>query len=62
MPPHLFAYRIKSRSTETVPLIVGMHYHVVKCIGEGSFGVIYEGRSDLNGRKVAIKFVALSLT
>ena len=40
-----------------IPKIVGHHYHVHRCIGEGSFGVIYEGKSDLNGRKVAIKFV-----
>lgn len=42
-----------------VPTLVGLHYHVIRCIGEGSFGVIFEGRSDLNGRAVAIKFVYL---
>lgn len=39
------------------PDVVGGHYHVGKRIGEGSFGVIYQGVNDLNGKKVAMKFV-----
>lgn len=39
------------------PDIVGGHYHVQKKIGEGSFGVIYQGYNDINQRLVAIKFV-----
>jgi casein kinase 1 len=36
--------------------IVGSHYKIGKKIGEGSFGVIYEGVSLLNDQQVAIKF------
>lgn len=36
--------------------IVGVHYHVWKKIGEGSFGVVFEGTSLLNNQQVAIKF------
>lgn len=39
------------------PDIIGGHYHVGKRIGEGSFGVIYQGFNDLNDSKVAMKFV-----
>lgn len=39
------------------PDLVGGHFHVQKKIGEGSFGVIYQGFNDLNDRLVAIKFV-----
>ena len=39
------------------PEVVGGHFHVQKKIGEGSFGVIYQGFNDLNDRLVAIKFV-----
>jgi serine/threonine protein kinase len=49
--------RSSASKTEQVPAIVANHYHVRRCIGEGSFGVIYEGESDLNGRLVAIKLV-----
>lgn len=38
------------------PNIVGVHYRVGKKIGEGSFGVIYEGTNMLNNQTVAIKF------
>lgn len=37
--------------------IVGVHYKVGKKIGEGSFGVIFEGTNLLNSQTVAIKFV-----
>lgn len=36
--------------------IVGVHYRVGKKIGEGSFGVIFEGTNLLNNQTVAIKF------
>ncbi|KAI0320735.1 CK1/CK1/CK1-G protein kinase [Amylostereum chailletii] len=36
--------------------IVGVHYRVGKKIGEGSFGVIFEGTNLLNSQSVAIKF------
>ena len=38
------------------PNIVGVHYKVGRKIGEGSFGVIYEGTNLLNQTQVAIKF------
>lgn len=34
-----------------------VHYRVGKKIGEGSFGVIFEGTNLLNNQQVAIKFV-----
>lgn len=36
--------------------IIGSHYQVGKKLGEGSFGVIYEGLNLLNNQSVAIKF------
>ncbi|KAH8555266.1 kinase-like domain-containing protein [Umbelopsis sp. PMI_123] len=36
--------------------IVGVHYRVGRRIGEGSFGIIYEGTNLLNNQPVAIKF------
>ncbi|ORZ03216.1 kinase-like domain-containing protein [Syncephalastrum racemosum] len=36
--------------------VVGVHYKVGKKIGEGSFGIIYEGTNLLNNQAVAIKF------
>ncbi|CAO3670804.1 unnamed protein product [Umbelopsis vinacea] len=36
--------------------VVGVHYRVGKKVGEGSFGVIYEGTNLLNNQQVAIKF------
>ena len=35
---------------------MGVHYRVGKKIGEGSFGVIFEGTNLLNQQQVAIKF------
>ena len=40
--------------------VVGVHYRVGKKIGEGSFGVIFEGTNLLNNQQVAIKFVGRS--
>jgi casein kinase 1 len=37
--------------------VVGTHYHVWKKIGEGSFGVVFEGTDLSNNQEVAIKFV-----
>ncbi|KAI9829355.1 MAG: casein kinase I [Phylliscum demangeonii] len=37
--------------------VVGVHYRVGRKIGEGSFGVIFEGTNLLNSQLVAIKFV-----
>ncbi|OAD07332.1 Serine/Threonine kinase CK1 [Mucor lusitanicus CBS 277.49] len=36
--------------------IVGVHFKVGKKIGEGSFGIIYQGTNLLNNEQVAIKF------
>lgn len=41
--------------------VVGVHYRVGKKIGEGSFGVIFEGTNLLNNQQVAIKFVSNAL-
>jgi serine/threonine protein kinase len=41
--------------------VVGVHYRVGKKIGEGSFGVIFEGTNLLNNQQVAIKFVSKHL-
>ena len=41
--------------------VVGVHYRVGKKIGEGSFGVIFEGTNLLNNQQVAIKFVRSSM-
>ena len=56
-------------STQTPPTmassssnVVGVHYKVGKKIGEGSFGVIFEGTNLLSNRQVAIKFVRLPPT
>jgi len=42
--------------------VVGVHYRVGKKIGEGSFGVIFEGTNLLNNQQVAIKFVSRRVT
>ncbi|ORY79106.1 kinase-like domain-containing protein [Protomyces lactucae-debilis] len=36
--------------------VVGVHYRVGRKVGEGSFGVIFEGTNLLNNQQVAIKF------
>ncbi|KAI9105227.1 kinase-like domain-containing protein [Phlyctochytrium arcticum] len=43
-------------SYQTGPTIVGGHYKVGKKIGEGSFGIIYEGVNLKSNTPVAIKF------
>ncbi|KAF9928465.1 casein kinase I, partial [Modicella reniformis] len=45
-----------SHSTHSSSNVVGVHYRVGKKIGEGSFGIIYEGTNLLNNQQVAIKF------
>ncbi|KAK3823101.1 MAG: casein kinase-like protein I [Benniella sp.] len=45
-----------SHSTHSSSNVVGVHYRVGKKIGEGSFGIIYEGTNMLNNQRVAIKF------
>ncbi|KAM3182368.1 Serine/threonine-protein kinase 36 [Hymenolepis weldensis] len=35
-------------------------YHVLECIGEGSFGRVYRGRKRYTGRTVALKFIPKS--
>ncbi|KAJ1342849.1 hypothetical protein BSLG_002508 [Batrachochytrium salamandrivorans] len=36
--------------------VIGVHYKIGRKIGEGSFGIIYEGTNLLNNQPVAIKF------
>ncbi|CAO3619012.1 unnamed protein product [Mucor hiemalis] len=45
-----------SSSSQSSTNIVGVHYRVGKKLGEGSFGVLYEGLNLLNNQSVAIKF------
>ncbi|PWN43951.1 kinase-like protein [Ceraceosorus guamensis] len=45
-----------SHSSSSGSNVVGVHYRVGKKIGEGSFGVIFEGTNLLNSQTVAIKF------
>ncbi|KAK7693536.1 bifunctional choline kinase/ethanolamine kinase cki1 [Cerrena zonata] len=45
-----------SHSSGSSNNVVGVHYRVGKKIGEGSFGVIFEGVNLLNSQTVAIKF------
>ncbi|KAL1915831.1 uncharacterized protein VTP21DRAFT_6219 [Calcarisporiella thermophila] len=40
----------------TLNSVIGVHYRVSKKIGEGSFGIIYEGINLLNSQPVAMKF------
>ncbi|CAK5277658.1 unnamed protein product [Mycena citricolor] len=48
---------MSAHSGSSAANIVGIHYRVGKKIGEGSFGVIFEGTNLLNSQTVAIKFV-----
>ncbi|CAN9403139.1 unnamed protein product [Alternaria alternata] len=43
-------------NTSTYTNIVGKHYGIGKQIGEGSFGIVFEGINLLNHQQVAIKF------
>ncbi|KAF9646382.1 kinase-like protein [Thelephora ganbajun] len=45
-----------SQHHSSSPNLVGGHYRVGRKIGEGSFGVIFEGTNLLNSQTVAIKF------
>ena len=45
-----------SSSNSSNNSVVGLHYKIGKKIGEGSFGVIFEGTNIINGVAVAIKF------
>ncbi|AJP39231.1 AVB_G0025110.mRNA.1.CDS.1 [Saccharomyces cerevisiae] len=45
-----------SNSSRDDSTIVGLHYKIGKKIGEGSFGVLFEGTNMINGVPVAIKF------
>jgi hypothetical protein len=51
-PPFVTSVMASSSSN-----VVGVHYRVGKKIGEGSFGVLFEGTNLLNNQQVAIKFV-----
>lgn len=51
-----------SRMASSSSNVVGVHYRVGKKIGEGSFGVIFEGTNLLNNQQVAIKFVCVEDT
>ncbi|KAI8915925.1 casein kinase-1 [Gorgonomyces haynaldii] len=44
------------KSQSSTPNVVGNHYKIGKKIGEGSFGIIYEGLNLLNNQPIAIKF------
>ncbi|KAF8710914.1 kinase-like protein, partial [Rhizoctonia solani] len=59
--PRTFGVRDGRRFIPGMPgtNIVGVHYRVGKKIGEGSFGVIFEGTDLLNSQAVAIKFLAI---
>lgn len=55
--PAAAAAMAASNGTHTPsPQVVGLHYKIGKKIGEGSFGVIFEGTNMINGIPVAIKF------
>lgn len=52
-PSNRSSSNMTSRDDST---IVGLHYKIGKKIGEGSFGVLFEGTNMINGMPVAIKF------
>ncbi|KAJ3376056.1 casein kinase I [Allomyces arbusculus] len=56
LAPNSLGFRAAFSAMSTSPNIVGVHYKVGRKIGEGSFGVIYEGTNLLNNTQVAIKF------
>lgn len=47
---------MSSANTSSNNSVVGLHYKIGKKIGEGSFGVLFEGSNIINGVAVAIKF------
>jgi len=56
--PHVIASSSAHHGSQSATSngIVGTHYRVGKKIGEGSFGVVFEGTNMLNNQPVAIKF------
>ncbi|TCD62120.1 Palmitoylated plasma membrane-bound casein kinase [Steccherinum ochraceum] len=56
--PHVIASSSGHTSSQSATSngIVGTHFRVGKKIGEGSFGVVFEGTNILNSQPVAIKF------
>ncbi|VDC06784.1 unnamed protein product [Peniophora sp. CBMAI 1063] len=54
--PHVIASSHSSSATTTNNGIVGNHFRVGKKIGEGSFGVVFEGTNLITSQPVAIKF------
>ncbi|KAF7791214.1 hypothetical protein EIP86_002227 [Pleurotus ostreatoroseus] len=56
--PHVIASSSGHPSSQSATSngIVGTHFRVGKKIGEGSFGVVFEGMNLLNNQPVAIKF------
>ncbi|OBZ82406.1 Casein kinase I 1 [Choanephora cucurbitarum] len=56
MTGHHRPARTNSSSSVSSSNVVGVHYKVGRKIGEGSFGIIYEGINLMNNQQVAIKF------
>ncbi|KAJ3716083.1 kinase-like protein [Lentinula raphanica] len=54
--PHVIASSSPHPQSTTSNGIVGSHYKVGKKIGEGSFGVVFEGTKMISNTPVAIKF------
>ncbi|ORZ05466.1 kinase-like domain-containing protein [Absidia repens] len=46
----------QNRSSSSTANVVGVHFKIGRKIGEGSFGVIYQGINLLNNQPVAVKF------
>lgn len=49
MTPHSPSAADAATSSSSSSNVVGVHYRVGKKIGEGSFGVIYEGKTPKTG-------------
>ncbi|KAI7893782.1 kinase-like domain-containing protein [Mucor mucedo] len=56
MAGHHRQTRTNSSNSVSSSNVVGVHYKVGRKIGEGSFGIIYEGINLMNNQQVAIKF------
>lgn len=56
----LFEEDSRAMASASSSNVVGVHYRVGKKIGEGSFGVLFEGTNLLNNQQIAIKFVRSS--
>ncbi|TNY22496.1 CK1/CK1/CK1-G protein kinase [Rhodotorula diobovata] len=50
------AHHVSSSHSSGSSNVIGVHFRVGRKIGEGSFGVIFEGTNLLNSQTVAIKF------